>query len=170
MRILLAVVASRWPVLTLVLTLFACGGAARPVAHTQTMLADCGGIDACLAACNTARGGSCYAAGTMYETGSGAAQSYLDAARLYARACDAGEPRGCNDLGVMHEIGLGGAQDYAAAATLYQRACSAGDAQGCSNLALRYEEGLGVPRDRRRAEQLRRQACTLGVKLACRNE
>lgn len=149
------------------MALAACG-AAHPVAHTQLMLADCPNLDACLAACDTARASSCYAAGTMYETGAGAAQSYPDAARLYSRSCDGGEPRGCNDLGVMHEIGLGGPQDYAAAAALYQRACGAGDAQGCGNLAARYEEGLGVPRDRSRARDLRRQACSLGVALACR--
>jgi hypothetical protein len=146
----------------------ACGGAAPQArAHTQVMLADCVGIEACVAACATPRGSSCYAAGTMYETGAGAVQSYPKAAQFYAQACEAGEPRGCNDLGVMHEIGVGGGQDYAGAAALYDRACNAGDAQGCANLGLRYEEGLGVPRDHARAQQLRQQACSLGVQFAC---
>ncbi len=150
-----------------------CGGAEAPqiAIHGAADMGGaptCGGVEACIADCDRGRGESCYGAGAIYETGSGALQSYGDAARFYDRACAAGEPRGCNNLGVMREIGLAGAQDYSEAAGLYRKACDGGDAQGCANLALRYEEGLGVPHDTSRSKELLQQACSRGNEYACR--
>ncbi len=72
--------------------------------------------------------------GNLYESGSGVAQSYSQAAALYSKACHGGYADGCIDLGIFYVRGLGVAKDPDKPRQLFTKACNMGSEFGCDRL------------------------------------
>ena len=87
----------------------------------------------------------------MYANGTGVAQDYKEAVRLYGLAAAQGDADAQYNLGVMYTNGTGVAQDYKEAVRLYRLAAAQGDARAQSNLGTMYSSGTGVAQDYVRA-------------------
>jgi TPR repeat protein len=87
----------------------------------------------------------------MYDNGTGVAQDYKEAARLWGLAAAQGHASAQYNLGVMYDKGQGVVQDYKEAARLYGLAAAQGEALAQSNLGVMYQFGQGVAQDYVRA-------------------
>ena len=85
--------------------------------------------------------------GTMYDSGQGVQQDYVQAVAWYRKAADQGDARAQFSLGFMYERGRGVPQDYVQAMAWYRKAADQGDARAQFSLGIMYERGQGVPQD-----------------------
>ncbi len=85
--------------------------------------------------------------GYAYQSGEGAPQNSVTAARWYRRAADSGNLGAQFMLGFMYRTGEGVDVDYAEALKWYRKAAERGEEASMSELGGMYEHGLGVPQN-----------------------
>jgi predicted peptidase len=76
--------------------------------------------------------------------GTGIAQDYAKAARLFEQATQMGDMKAPRYLGIMNEKGLGVKINYTQALVYYNIAANAGDITAAAQIGWLYERGLGV--------------------------
>ena len=81
--------------------------------------------------------------GIMYENGTGVAQDYHEAVRMYTLAATQDDAHAQYNLACMYETGTGVAQDYHEAARLFALAAAQGFALAQCNLGLMHARGQG---------------------------
>ena len=74
--------------------------------------------------------------GLVYESGTGMAQNYPQAAVFYRKACDGADFLGCSRLALLYQEGNGVAKDPAQAVTLFRKSCDGANADGCRGLGM----------------------------------
>jgi TPR repeat protein len=89
--------------------------------------------------------------GSMYESGKGVVQNYVEAARWLRLAAEQGNADAQSNLGAMYEKGRGVTQDYKEAVRLYRLAAPQGSKEAQQNLAAMYFFGMGITQDYVRA-------------------
>ena len=107
--------------------------------------------------------------GVMYESGNGAAQDSVEAAKWYRKSADQGYAIGQSNLGFMYESGSGVPQDFAEAAKWYRKAADQGSANAQLKLGLMYAEGRGVSKNDNEAVKWFRKASDQGLAGAQNN-
>ena len=85
--------------------------------------------------------------GTMYDRGSGVAQDYKEALRLYELAAAQGNAFAQFNLGAMYDNGRGVTEDKAEAVKWYRLAAAQGSVLAQFNLGVMYDKGEGVAQD-----------------------
>ncbi|HCF2456956.1 TPA: SEL1-like repeat protein [Pseudomonas aeruginosa] len=85
--------------------------------------------------------------GLKYESGTGVAQDYAQAAHWYRKAAMQGHALSQNALGWIYMNGLGVAQDDVNAVEWWRKAAEQGEAAAQSSLAFMYSTGRGVAQD-----------------------
>jgi hypothetical protein len=103
-----------------------------------------------------------YYLGSMYATGKGVPQNWVEAVGLITQAAEQGYAQAQYDLGVMYRDGLGVARDDAETVRWWRRAAEQGFAYAQNNLGIRYANGRGIPRDDIEALALFRKAADQG--------
>lgn len=105
-------------------------------------------------------------AGIAYDTGVGAAQDFLRAARCYRRAATAGIAQAQFNLGALYDNGRGMPRDALQAAHWYELAAAQGDGRAAYALGLMAETGDGVAPDRAAARKWYGMALAEGIAAA----
>jgi TPR repeat protein len=85
--------------------------------------------------------------GSVFQTGRGAPQDYVEALKWYSMAADQGDAAGLANVGWLYEMGWGVGQDDSEALRRYRAAADKGYVPAMTNLASLYERGKGTPRD-----------------------
>jgi TPR repeat protein len=104
--------------------------------------------------------------GALYAAGEGITNSYVEAAKWFARAAEQGDAAGELGLGELYEAGQGVPRNLARALALYRRAAERGHARAQYTLGFAYESGRGVPQDHTAAAEWFRHAAEQGDRLA----
>ena len=86
--------------------------------------------------------------GTLYERGTGVAQSRAEAVAWYELAAERGHVRAMHNLAVLTSEGPQDQRDYAKAAAWFRKAADRGLVDSQFNIAVLYSRGLGVRRDK----------------------
>ncbi|PAF44610.1 tetratricopeptide repeat protein [Helicobacter sp. 11S02629-2] len=74
---------------------------------------------------------ACNSLANLYFSGSGIAQDYQTASKLYAKACELGSANACTSLASIYKNGISGKKDSMLAKSYYQKACNLGDNTSC---------------------------------------
>lgn len=100
--------------------------------------------------------------GSMYDTGLGVSQDYIEAVKWYRMAAERGNAKAQSKLGSMYDIGLGVSQDYMEAVKWWRLAAEQGDDLAQLSLGRIYDHGRGVPKDFQEAVKWYRLAAEQG--------
>ena len=110
-----------------------------------------------------------YKIGRMFYEGTGIAQDYAKALRLFEKASSTGYASATNALGLMYYKGHGVTQNYRKAMDYYQKAADAGEPLAFNNIGVLYQYGNGVEMDPDTAFRYFMQAANAGDTLGMIN-
>lgn len=104
--------------------------------------------------------------GTLYNTGHGVQQDFVQALSWYRRAAEAGNAHAMFNVGAMFDNGRGTDVNRPEAVRWYVRSAARGNGRAAYAVATIYRDGDGVPRDTRAAIKFFKMAAAAGIGAA----